>query len=135
MARIGKSLNEGYRGGLVPERAVRLMEELLASQAEPLVQVRAQGPSMIACLVVRADPTTVRLCQSLGFEIARGGTGVFGVHGTDAVNLFPSFSEEQRTWLSAGCAPRETKVVLIAGGIALVSIDTTDGKARVRSGP
>jgi hypothetical protein len=126
---IGKSLNERYTvGHLQAARAARIMNDVLAAQAHHLVAVRAEDARMIACLVVRADPASVRLCRDLGFAVKRGATGVFGLLGDDAAGLFPQLSEAQRDWLSAGCGPRETKVLLIAGGTALVSLETSAGK-------
>jgi hypothetical protein len=111
------------------------LNEMLTSQAKPLVQVRAQGPAMIACLVVRADDDTVRFCRSLGFEVKQGGTGVFGLLGEDAARLFVDLSAPQRAWLAIPCGERETKVALIASGIALLSLETVDGKTTIRGGP
>ena len=90
--------------------------------------VRRRDERMIACLVVRADQASVRVCRSLGFEVKRGGTGVFGLLGEDAARLFPQLPPHQRAWLDTPCEPRETKVLLIAGGTALLSL-TIDGGA------
>ena len=127
---IGKSLNERYTlGPLAADDAIALMKELLGSQGKPLVEVRARDPRMIACLVAHADEAGVRFCRALGFRLSRGGTGVFGVLGTDAGRLFSDLAEHQRTWLETPCAPRETKVGLGArGGRAFLSIDASDGK-------
>lgn len=133
---IGKSLNERYTvGALAPERASAVLNEMLASQATHLVQVRARDERMIACLVVRADQASVRLCRSLGFEVKRGGTGVFGLLGEDAAGLFPQLAEHQRAWLDTPCGPRETKVLLLAGGIALLSLHTNEGKVAITAVP
>jgi hypothetical protein len=133
---IGKSLNDRYTvGTLAPARAVAVVREMLGSQAAHLVQVRAQDARMIACLVVRADPPSVRLCRSLGFEVKRGGTGVFGLLGEDAAGLFPQLPPDHRSWLEAPCGPRETKVLLVAGGLALVSLETDGGKVTVTAVP
>ncbi len=132
---IGKSLNERYTlGPLAADDAIALMKELLGSQGKPLVEVRARDPRMIACLVARADDAAVRFCRTLGFRLSRGGTGVFGVIGSDAARLFADLADNERTWLETPCSARETKVVLVAhGGRALLSIDTSDGKVAITS--
>jgi hypothetical protein len=126
---IGRKLSERHaRGAIAPDRARGLLDEALGSQAASLVRVRAQDPRMIACLVARADEATVRLCRTLGFEVKRGGTGVFGLLGADAARLFPHLPAHQHAWLETPCAARETKVLLVAGGTALFSLETTGGK-------
>ncbi len=132
---IGKSLSERYTlGMLAPDQAVSLMEGLLASHGKPLVEVRARDPRMVACLVARADDASVRFCRTLGFRLSRGGTGVFGLVGTDAARVFADLPEQQRTWLETPCGPRETKVVLVTDGKrALLSIDTSEGKVSIRA--
>lgn len=131
---IGKPLSQRHvLGPLPPERAVALLTEAMRTQAELVVQVRAQGPGMIACLVVRADAPSIRLCRALGFEVKRGGTGVFGLLGDDAAQLLVGLPDNEREWLATPCGPRETKVFLLAGGTALLSLDTQDGKAVVRA--
>jgi hypothetical protein len=126
---IGKSLRERHTLGVLPEeRAVAVLTSMLASQAAHLVEVRAQDPRMIACLVVRADEPSIRLCRALGFRVKRGGTGVFGLHGADLARLLPDVSAGDRAWLEAACGPRETKVLLVAGGTALLSLETNEGK-------
>lgn len=133
---IGKSLSARYTvGALAPERAVAVLKGMLTSQAEHLVQVRAQDARMVACLVVRADQASVRLCRSLGFTVKRGGTGVFGLLGEDAARLFVQLPPHQQTWLEAPCGPRETKVLLIAGGTALLSVETSDGRVAITAVP
>ena len=129
---IGKSLRERHAPeALAPGRAVALLSEAMGSHAEHLVQVRAQGPRMIACLVVRADAASVRLCRTLGIEIRPGGTGVFGLLGEDAARLLGSLPAERRTWIETPSGPRETKVLLVAGGVALLSLETTNGKVAI----
>jgi hypothetical protein len=133
---IGKSLNERFVLGHLPEeRAVALLREAFASQAPHLVQVRAQDARMIACLFVRADKLTVRVCKDLGFDLKLGSTGVFGLLGEDAVRLFPDLPAHERAWLATACGPRETKVLLISGGRALLSIETSDGKVKITAVP
>ena len=133
---IGKSLRERYALGPLPvERAVAVLKEVLPVQAPHLVEVRARGPQMIACLVVRADKPTVRLCRTLGVAVKAGGTGVFGLEGGDAARLFGELSLAQRAWLEAPCGQRETKVLLVASGTALLSLETSDGKVVITRGP
>lgn len=133
---IGKSLRERYAlGALSAERAVTVLKGVLPSQAENLVEVRARDPRMIACLVVRADKPAVRLCRTLGITVKPDGTGVFGLLGEDAARLFAELAPEQRSWLAVPCGPRETKVLLIAGGTALLSLEAADGKLVITPGP
>lgn len=133
---IGRSLSQrNTLGALAGERAVALLKEALASQAQHLVEVRAQDAGMIACLFVRADKLSVRICRGLGFRLKLGATAVFGVQGADAARLFPELTEEQRTWLETPCGPRETKVLLVAGGTALLSLETADGKVVITAVP
>ena len=125
---IGKSLNERFVLGLIPEeRAVRIARESLQTQAAHLIAVRKQDPRMIALLFVDADKQVVRLCRELGLTLEPGGTGVMGLLGDDAARLFPEFPAHERAWLRVACAPRETKVLLFSEGRALLSI-TTDGR-------
>jgi len=130
---IGKSLNERYTlGSLAADDAVARMKELLATQGRPLVEVRARDPRMVAFLVARADEASVRFCRSLGFRLSRGKTGVFGLLGSDAARVFGELPEHQRSWLETPCGPRETKVVLVAGGgRALLSIDAREGQVAI----
>ncbi len=124
---IGKSLRERWElGRLDADEAALLLTRMLASHARPLVEVRREDARMIACLVVGADKPTLR-----GFEMRPGGTGVFGVLGADAARLFATLPEPERAWLEAPCGPRETKVLLVAGGIALLSVETNDGAVTV----
>jgi len=134
---IGKSLSERYTlGSLAPDEAVALLKEQLGARGKDLVEVRARDARMIACLVARADEAAVRFCRSLGFRLSRGGSGVFGLLGTDAARLFGELPEHQRTWLETPCGPHETKVVLVGGGgRALLSIETSDGKVTINAVP
>lgn len=130
---IGKSLRERY-DRLLPltgERAVAIVEERLATQGPALIQVRAQDPRMIACLIVRADRIAVRACRELGLAMRLGGTGVVGLLGADAARCFAPLPTIGPAWLEAPCGPRETKVLLVARGIALLSVEAVDGKVRV----
>lgn len=129
---IGKSLRERHVLGELPaERAVAVLTAMLGSQAAHLVEVRAQDPRMIAILVVRAGEASVRFCRGLGFRLKRGGTGVFGLLGADAARLFAPASETRREWLETPSGPHETKVLLVADGTALLSIETNDGKVAI----
>lgn len=133
---IGKSLRERYELGLLgADKAVAALGRLLPAHARPLVEVRAQGPRMIAFLVARADRPTLRLCRDLGFEMKPGATGVFGLLGDDAARLFPQLATHHRAWLEAPCGPRETKVFLVEGGFALLSVETHDGRVAIRVVP
>jgi hypothetical protein len=122
---IGKSLNERFVLGLIhEERAVALLREVMPAQAAHLVEVRKQDPRMIAVLFVHADKQTVRVCKDLGLAIEPGATGVLGLLGDDAARLFPTLPDDERAWLQVPSSARETKVLLIAGGRALLSITT-----------
>ncbi len=93
-----------------------------------------QDPGMIACLFVEADKAVVRLCRTLGFELKPGGTGVFGLQGDDVARLFAGLlTPTQREAASQPCGPRETKVLLLAGGVALLSVDAEAGRVDVRA--
>jgi len=126
---IGKSLNERYSFGALSEAtATSIVRSVLADHAAPLVQVRARDARMIACLVVRADDKAVRLCRKLGVEMKRGGSGVVGLLGSDAAQVFALLSPEKKAWLETPCAARETKILLVAGGLACLSLVAEDGK-------
>jgi hypothetical protein len=116
---------------LAPDRAVAILSERLGPDAAALIEVRAIDARMIACLVVRADKVAVRLCRALGLRMTLGATGVVGLLGADAARFFAKLPEHERSWLETACGPRETKVLLVAGGIALLSIETRDGKSVV----
>lgn len=118
-------------GPLTEARARAVLAETLPSQAPHLVAVRAEDPRMIACLVSRANVASVRVCRSLGFEVTRGATCVFGLLGHDAARLFAHLPPHQRAWLEAPCTARETKVLVIAGGLALLSLVTQEGKVDI----
>lgn len=133
---IGKSLSQRHVLGELPaERAVQVLTEMLGSQAAHIVEIRAQEAHMIAIVVVRADEASVRFCRELGFRLKRGSTAVFGLLGTDAARLFAPHSDARGEWLATPCGPRETKVLLVAGGTALLSIETNDGKVAITAGP
>jgi hypothetical protein len=134
---IGKALRERHGRGALPDaEAVALLNEMLATHAALLVQVRARDVRMIACLVVRADEPALRLCRTLGFDMKPGGTGVFGLLGGDAARVFAHLPPHQRAWLDAPCATRETKVLLLAsGGSALLSIEANEGNVAVKAVP
>lgn len=129
---IGKSLNDRFVLGLVPgPRAIALLEEAMATQSRHLVDIRAQGATMIAVLFVNADRQAVKLCRELGMALEKGATAAMGLEGEDAARLFPTLPEAERSWLREPCAARETKVLLISGGRALLSLSIADGKATV----
>ncbi len=133
---IGKSRNDRFVLGSIPEeRAVAILREVLGAQAAHLVEVRAQDPRMIGVLFVRADKLTVRVCKELGLAIEPGATGVLGLLGEDAVRLFPDLPEHERAWLRVPCGTRETKVLLIAGGRALLSIETNGAAVTITALP
>jgi hypothetical protein len=133
---IGASLSErlGWKS-IDAVRGIELLEAAIATQGAALIEVRRQDPAMIACLVLAADKRAVTLCRQMGLEMKLGGTGVVGLLGVDAARLFPGMSERHRAWLERVCGPRETKVLLVRGGFALLSIDTTDGKTVVSATP
>lgn len=133
--RIGKSLSErfGAMKSLSAEVATRTLEKVIGERGKDVVAVRAQGPDMIACVVVDADDAAVRLCRSIGLEVTRGGTAVFGLRGTDCAAVLPPHSASQRSWLEAPCGARETKVVLVAGGLGFLTIEAEGGKTVVRT--
>lgn len=129
---IGKSLSERHgRARLADADAIAILRDALATQAENLVGIRAEGAQMIALLVVRADDAAVRLGRTLGLELAKGGTVAFGLAGSDAAGLLRELRPSQRAWLEARCAPRETKVLLVCGGLALLSLEARDGKLTI----
>ncbi len=133
---IGQPLSERYAlSPLDPERAEAAMNEWLPSQASPIIEVRARGAGMVACLVARADRASLRLCKSLGLRMKRGATCVFGLDGADAARLFPLLGERQRAFLVAPAGARETKVVLVAGGLAVLSIEARDGATTITAVP
>lgn len=144
---IGKSLRERYSPGILPaDRAASILREQLETHAKALVEIRAKDARMIACLVVRADDASVRFCRTIGLDIKRGGTGIFGLLGHDAAKVLPDLAADQRAWASAPCGPRETKVLLLAGnaqatspkgesGLALLSIVSDNGSVDIHVGP
>ncbi len=129
---IGKPLRTRYVLDPLPAaRAVAALRTLLGAHATPLVEVRAQGPHMVACLVARADRPSVKLCETLGLAVAAGASVVFGLAGADVARLVPQLSESQRAWLAQPCGPRETKVLLLAGGIAALSVEARGGQVEI----
>jgi len=129
---IGRSLNERFGPRpLSRERGVALVEERLAKDGAAIVQVRAQDPRMVACLIVRADRAAVRLCRELGLAMEPGGEGVVGLLGADVARIFTRLGPSQVAWLGVPCGARETKVLLMSGGVSLYSVDATDGKVVV----
>jgi hypothetical protein len=126
---LGKSLNARYElSALAPARATALLTQAMSTQAESIVLVRAQNASMVACVVVRADRLTLRTCRALGLDIKEGKSGVFGLQGADAARLFDGLRPHQIEWLETPATARETKVLLLSGAFALISLTTQDGK-------
>ena len=134
---IGKSLNArfGNLANLTEAEAASRLEELLRSpeRAEDIVRVRTRNPAAVAVVVSRADAGAIRACRSLGLDVKPGGTAVFGLVGSDAARVFPALTETQRTWLEGAASARETKVILLASGIALLSLVAEAGKVAVAS--
>lgn len=131
---IGKSLSERvHLETLAPSVAIQTLTETLESHAKPIVEVRSQDARMIACFIVRADRVAIRICRSLGFEMKRGATAVFGLLGDDAARLFPHLAEHHRAWLATPCTSRETKILLVAGGMALLSLETNAGNVVIHA--
>ncbi len=129
---IGKSLRERSTfGPLSTKDAERLCREAMATHAASIVAVRTKDPGLVACVVVRADGLTLRVCQNLGFDLKRGATAVFGIPGVDAGHVFPELGEERHAWLAAPSGPRETKLLLLSGGFALLSLVTEAGKVSI----
>lgn len=126
---IGKSLRERTTFGPLSEKdATRLCKEAMATHAAPIVETRTKDPRMIVCVVVRADALTQRVCKNVGFELKKGTTAVFGVLGEDAAEAFPELGPEHLAWLAAPNEPRETKILLLSGGFALLSLTTESGR-------
>jgi hypothetical protein len=129
---IGKPLSQRHGfSRLSDERAIAILTENLDRYAKELVRVRMHDVRMIACFVVEADRDTVRLCRALGLRMTLGATGVVGLLGTDAASFFSELPAPQRAWLETPSGARETKVFLIARGVALLSIETDGGKVVV----
>jgi hypothetical protein len=55
--------------------------------------------------------------------------------GTDLVRLIAGLTQPQIEWLVAPAGERETKVLLLAGGLGLVSVHTEAGRVRVDPAP
>ncbi len=129
---IGKSLSARHRlSALAPDVAVAALTQALAVHGKLLVEVRASDPRMLACLVLSADEAAVRFCRSLGFRMRLGGSGVFGMLGDDAARVVPGLSEGEQAFVRAPCGERQTKVLLVAGGRALLTIEVESGTGRV----
>jgi hypothetical protein len=133
---IGKPLSERYGVQLRPlgsDEAVAIVRERLDADGAALVQVRARDPLLVACLFVRAGAAEVRLCRELGLELALGGSGVVGLLGVDAARLFAKLAPERRAWLERRSEARETRVLLFAGGVGMVSVLAETGKVEIRA--
>jgi hypothetical protein len=130
---IGKSLSARYTlSPLVPDVAVATLKNSLSSHGKLLVEVRASDPRMLACLILHADEAAVRFCRTLGFRMRPGGSGVFGLSGEDAARIVPGLSKAEQRFVQTPCTERQTKVLLISDGRALLSIDIEEGGGRVR---
>ncbi len=126
---LGRSLNARYAlSALAAARAVSLLTQAMSTHAQDIVAVRTQDASMVACVVVRADRLTVRTCRALGLAIKEGASAVFGLLGTDAARLFQGLKPHQIAWLEDPAKARETKVLLLSGAYALVSVVADGGK-------
>lgn len=120
---IGKSLRERMSfGPLSTAETERLCKEVVASHARAIVEIRAKSPRMIVCAVVRAEGLTLRVCKSLGFDMKRGASAVFGVLGADVPAAFPELGLERHAWLAVPNDDRETKMLVLSGGFALVAL-------------
>lgn len=130
---IGRSLKErhGVLPLLPPDRAREALSSAMPKHGPDLVEVRKQG--LIAVMVLDAHDGSIRLLESIGLQIAPGGSAVFGLAGPDAAEMFPSLN--QRAWFEAPLGPKETRVVLVTAGLALVSIDVEPGGAVIRVAP
>jgi hypothetical protein len=133
---LGKSLNARFAlAPLAPAHAESLLTQAMAAHAQSIVLVRAQDANMVACVVVRADKLTLRTCRALGLDIKEGKSGVFGLQGADAAHLFEGLRPHQIEWLEAPAEARQTKVLLLSGGFALISLATKDGKVALQVVP
>lgn len=125
---IGKSLRERMSfGPLSVSDTERLCKEVVASHARALVETRAKSPRMVVCAVVRAEGLTLRVCKNLGFDLKRGATAVFGVRGEDVPAAFPELGPPRHEWLAVPSRDRETKLLVLSGGFALVGLRIEDG--------
>lgn len=130
---IGRSLNERHLPArLAPDVAEATLRAALDAHARALVDVRRQDPALVAVLVLAADKPAGRLCKSLGFEVRPGGSGVFGVPGDALARLLAPLLDAEAAWLAAAAGARETKLLLVAGGLALASVEAADGRVDVR---
>jgi len=125
---IGKSLRERATfGPLSAAETERLCREVVASHPRAIVETRAKSPRMVVCAVVRATGLTLRVCKSLGFDIKKGASAVFGVLGEDVPAAFPELGAERHGWLAVPSEERETKMLVLSGGFALVALRIGSG--------
>lgn len=121
---IGKPLSARLSfGPLSSDDATRLAREVLRTHAAPIVEVRRKGAGMVVVCVLRADGLTLRVCKNLGFDLRRGSSAVFGVLGEEAARAFPELGEARLGWLAEPSGPRQTKLLVLSGGFALVAVE------------
>ncbi len=127
---IGKPLSQrqGVLTMLSAEEATAALAAALKAQGRHIVEVRAQ--QMVAIVVLDAHPASQKLLEGIGLSLQSGSSAVFGLAGADAANTFASLNH--RGWFEAALGPRETKVVLVTTGLALVSIEIEGGKTSMR---
>lgn len=126
---IGKGLHDRHDlPALEDDLARRRMEEAMVQLGKAIVEVRARDPEMVACVVLRADDAAVRLCKKLGLRIKPAGSAVFGLLGKDAGAVLGSRASARKEWLATPSRATETKVVLVAGGIAFFTIVVEGGR-------
>jgi hypothetical protein len=71
----------------------------------------------------------------MGLDLKPGATAVFGLLGPDVVRYFADLSPHQQRWLEEPCGARKTKVLLVSGGIGLLSVETNEGKVAITAIP
>ena len=127
---IGRSLSErhGVPSMLSASEATTALTAALPTHGQHLVEVRAQD--MIAVVVLDAHAGSQKLLEDIGLSLETGRSAVFGLAGVDAAKTFASLN--QRAWFEAPLGPRETRVVLVTTGLALVSIEVASGKTTMR---
>lgn len=126
---IGKGLHDRHDlpaldGVLARQR----MEEAMVQLGKAIVEVRSRDPEMVACVVLRADDAAVRLCKKLGLRIKPSGSAVFGLLGKDAGAVLGTRARARKEWLATPSSAKETKAVLVAGGIAFFTIVVEGGR-------
>lgn len=125
---IGKSLTERSSfGPLSLADTERLAKEIVASHARAIVETRAKSAKMVVCAVVRAEGLTLRVCKNLGFDLKRGASAVFGVRGDDVPSAFPELGPDHHAWLAVPSVDRETKMIVLSGGYAVLGLKIEGG--------